>query len=191
MKKILLISAAICLVAGFTGKVSAQDNVGTDDITYQLDAMKYLDIKAPTSNAALTINSLSMTTPGQSVSDQKDGGRIQYTSIIADADSRYDILAKLNTAVQDWTTLTVSTGNITRPTGNTQTLTDFGTAAGDVTLTADDAILVSDIKSCWTGTGSSDGRLLTYKWSINDYSQAVAIDQTAKTVTYTIVEHSN
>ncbi|NOY96889.1 MAG: hypothetical protein GXO81_11080, partial [Chlorobi bacterium] len=86
------------------------------------------------------------------------------------------------------------------PTGLTLTVTAdadagagkgaVGTSAGLVTLSATAQTLISGVKSCWTGNGSSKGHNLTYKLdltSADNYSDLANAD-TDITITYTLTD---
>ena len=182
MKKLFLLTAAICLTAIFTGNVSAQDpdNAG-DVVTYQLDAMRILDIEG----TAPALHLIKPNEAGAAVPDvTSELSWINYTSVVA-SEVTNKITVSLNKVPSTFTTLKVvaashaGTGNGT-----------YGTPSVERTLSTEAQDIITAIGSCWTGTGNTNGHKLTYTWGITSgsYANAISVASAADvTATYTII----
>jgi hypothetical protein len=182
MKRLFLLTAAVCITAAFTGKVMAQDpNTGGDVITYQLDAVAIMDIEG----TAPSLHLIKPLEAGEAVPDvQSDLSWINYTSIIGTGLTN-KVTVVLTKAPPSFTTLKVvaaahaGTGNGT-----------YGTPSAERTLSTEAQDLITLIGSCWTGTGNTNGHKLTYTWGITSgsYADAVSVaSATDITATYTII----
>jgi hypothetical protein len=183
MKKFILLTAAFCLTAAFTGKVSAQTATDGDIITYQLDAMRILDVEgtAPSLHLIMPENA------GLAVPDvTAELTFINYTSIIDDGKTN-KVTVVLTKVPPTFTTLKVvaaahtATGNGTYGTPSEQLTLASATVAQDI---------ITGIGSCWTGDGATSGHKLTYTWGITSGSYADAKSVASSndiTATYTII----
>jgi hypothetical protein len=184
MKKVILIFAAIAMIASLSTKLMAQDtHEAGDDVTYQLDAMRILDIEG----TAPSLHLIKPTEAGAAVPDvTSDLSWINYTSII-ETGTTNRVTVVLTKVPPTFTTLKVvaashaGTGNGT-----------YGLASGELTLaSASEAQdIITGIGSCWTGDGNTNGHKLTYTWGITpgSYADAVSVASASDiTATYTII----
>jgi hypothetical protein len=65
-----------------------------------------------------------------------------------------------------------------------------GTQESQITMSAIAQDIVTDIGSCATGTGGTDGGRLTYTLSVDDVTQLDASDDQSVTVTLTLTDAS-
>lgn len=184
MKKIILIFAAIAMIVSLSTKLMAQDTHEAGDVvTYQMDAMRIMDIEgtAPTLTLAKPLDA------GAAIPDvTSELSYIQYTSIVATGTTNR-ITAALGGAgtLPSFTTLKVLAAAASADGEGNK-----GTPTTVVTLTAEAQPLIGTIGSCYTGTGASKGHKLTYTWGIDatEYDDAVSVSSaTDVTVLYTII----
>ena len=174
-------------MAGFAGKVKAQDTYTAGEaITYQLDAMRILDVEGTPPSLHLVAPAIA----GVAVRDTTCATSwLNYTSIIA-VGATNKITVSISNMPPTFTTLTV-TATAHAGTGNGT----YGSPAGTVTFSAASTAsdLITQIGSCWTGIGNTNGSKLTYSWGITAGSYASAVSVTSAsdiTATYTIVAGS-
>lgn len=182
MKKLIMISAAVVMMAGLTTGAMAQDtNEAGQAVTYTLPAMAILDVEG----AAPTLTFAAPTEAGTAIAAvTSNTSWINYTSIIETASTNKVSVILTGTAVPAGTTLKVvaathdGTGNGT-----------YGTPTAVVTLSQTAQDLITTIGSCFTGTGETAGHQLTYTWSVDadKYATVVAAAAADITATYTIV----
>lgn len=184
MKKLLFVFVAIGLMAGFSNKVVAQDTDAAGDVvTYQLDAMRILDIEG----TAPSLHLIKPSEAGVAVPDvTSDLSWINYTSVIGTGLTN-KVTVVLTKVPPTFTTLKVvaaahaGTGNGTYGTPSAERTLASATVAQD---------LIGTIGSCWTGTGNTNGHKLTYTWGITagSYADAISVaSATDITATYTII----
>jgi len=186
MRKLLLIFAAIGLMAGFSGKVRAQDtNTAGQYIDYTLPSIHILNLQNVITAPVLTF--AAPATAGAKIADVTNTLTwINVTSIITATKVKKIQVARTGT-IPTGTTLTVAALVPTSGGGGV-----FGTTAGTITLnTSGSQDLVTAIGSCWTDTGVGKGYQLTYTWSVDAaYSLGLVAAASSSTVlvTYTITE---
>lgn len=185
MKKVLLFVGMMVVTMGLvTTNVVAQDTGEAGDVvTYELDAMRILDIEG-------TPPALHLVKPdeaGAAVPDvTSDLSWINYTSIVVEGTTN-KVTVVLTKVPPTFTTLKVvaashaGTGNGT-----------YGTPSSVLTLASTSAAqdIITAIGSCWTGTGNANGHKLTYTWGITAGSYATAFSVVSAadiTATYTII----
>lgn len=184
MKKLALIFVAVLMMAGFTNKVVAQDtHTFGDVITYQLDAMRILDIEG----TAPSLHLIKPDEAGAPVPDvQANNSWINYTSIIGTGLTN-KVTVVLTKVPPTFTTLKViasahaGTGNGTYGIPSTELTLASASVAQDI---------ITGIGSCWTGTTDANGHKLTYTWGITPgaYASAVSVASANDiTATYTII----
>jgi hypothetical protein len=182
MKKIILIFAAIAMIVSFSNKLMAQDTHEAGDvITYQLNAMRIMDIEG----TAPSLHLIQPEEAGLAVPDvTSDLSWINYTSIIA-AETTNKVTVVLTKLPPAFTTLKVvaaahaGTGDGT-----------YGTPSLELTLSESAQDIITGIGSCWTGNGDANGHKLTYTWGITpgNYATAVSVASASDiTATYTII----
>ncbi|MCX6256692.1 MAG: hypothetical protein NTW49_02130 [Bacteroidia bacterium] len=116
-----------------------------------------------TNNAPVSMT-LTTSTAGSSitVSATNDNLWVKVTSVVPSGSHR-DIKAKIVGAVPRGTKLTLQPLPATR----TNSGGNLGTpVSSPVVLSAVDQNIISDIRSCYTGTGPNDGYQMVYTWSL-------------------------
>jgi len=181
MKKVTFYLGMMVVSMGmFTTNVFAAGD-GTEAgeaVTYDLPAMKILDVEG-------TAPSLTFVAPDESGSAiaevTSNTSWINYTSVI-ESGSTNKVTVALTGTVPAGTTLTVVAADAVGGNGN------FGTPAAAVTLSATAQDLITEIGSCYTGDGDTNGHQLTYTWSVDagGYANVVAASGSDITATYTI-----
>lgn len=184
MRKVILIFAAIAMIVSLSTKLMAQDTGEAGDVvTYELDAMRILDIEG----TAPSLHLIKPDEAGDAVPEVTSAlSWINYTSIIATGTTN-KVTVVLTKVPPTWTTLEVVAASHAGTGDGT-----YGTASAERTLaSASEAQdIITGIGSCWTGTGNANGHQLTYTWGITAGSYASAISvasATDITATYTII----
>jgi hypothetical protein len=162
MKK-LVVLCLVALIIGVFGFVYAADNVD-QTVTYQVSAINEISVSGNPS--ALTVNAATAGSEPTAVTDAST------TYAITTNQSSRKITGVLNSAMPSNTTLKVTLG---APTG--------GSSAGQVTLTASAADLVTGIS-----TLAESGLSISYEFSATSAAGVVASAQ--KTVTLTVADGS-
>ncbi len=158
-------------------------NEAIDVFTYELEAMRILDIEG----TAPSLHLVQPTEAGAAVSDVTvELSWINYTSIVAQGLTN-KVTVVLSNLPPTFTTLKVEAAVHTGTGDGT-----FGTKSAQLSLvstsTAQD--IITAIGSCWTGDGIANGHKITYTWGITAgaYEDASSVaTATDVTILYTII----
>ncbi len=159
------------------------ENEAIDVFTYELEAMRILDIEG----TAPSLHLIQPTEAGSAVSNVSvDLSWINYTSIVAEGLAN-KITVVLSNLPPNFTTLKVE-ASVHTGTGDGI----FGTKSTQLTLVSTSAAqdIITAIGSCWTGDGIANGHKLTYTWGITPgvYEDATSIAASSDvTIMYTII----
>jgi hypothetical protein len=178
LSTIMAIIAALSMLF-ITGPAMALNDTATQTTDLTVDEIAVIDVSAPNVPA---LNITAPATGGLDPVDDSDATTYaQYTSVVAASATR-SITAQMSVAAPAGTQLTLAT---------TVSGTGEGTSAAAQTLDVTTAIIiVTAIGSCATGTGASDGALLTYSFEMTDATALVAGEQTTPTITLTLTDAS-
>jgi hypothetical protein len=189
MKKLVKIFVAVVVLSCMSTFTYAQDNnKDAHDITITIHEVALLDIE-PSGSNTITIGPAAPIEAGEPIdftSATNNTLWMNYSSIIGSSTepSRDVTVAITNGTVPGGMALTVVAA---ADAGNGAGTVGIPTAA--VTLSATAQNIVTGVKSCYTGTGTSNGHNLTYTLSLTapaDYGDLDFDDATTLTVTYTI-----
>jgi hypothetical protein len=187
MKKLLLFFAVIGLMAGYSGKVMAQDDNAGEFIDFTLGSTQILDLNR-TTPALPTLAFQTPTSAGLNFTPVEDAITfINITSVISATGYTKKIATTVTGTVPAGTILTVVATAATSDGGGTKG-TIVSTPVDLSILTTQD--LITGIGSCWTGDGTGRGYKLTYNWSVKPLMPSlIAVDNNdVVKVTYTISE---
>jgi len=195
MRKLLLIFAAIGLMAGFAGKVMAQDTNTQDQvITFTLPTVTLLGVENGAAPPVFLFAAPS--DAGDTIAAQTDvASWINVTSILSDAGHHKIVTVGMGTSdvVPAGTFLDLETkGHVSGGASGA-----WGTAAGkknlNGVLASAPLTIIDNIGSGYTGTGVNLGYQLKYTWRINPAFPVGLVSLTAHTITltYTISEVAN
>jgi len=186
MRKLLLIFAAIGMMAGFAGKVMGQGvDIPTagEDITWSLSEMKLVGVVG--TPPSLTF--IQPTVAGDSIlSATAATSYLQYTSVVTGAKLRKINVAISGTVPTSTKLYVVAGADAGSGNGTVGTASDVRGLVGSATALD----IVTGIGSCFTNTGSTDGRLLTYTWSVIPTGWAALKTTSGSSIhaTYTITD---
>lgn len=180
MKKATILIASLLIVFLTIQKSQAQSDVGTNVLTMGIPAIALLETSVAPINLQLTTE-----TAGAAIVGGEGTSFVQISSIVGAGLTR-KITASVNQipagTTLDVTTTVPSNGNI----GGT-----VGTGTTTVLLSTTAADIVTGIGSCYTGTASTDGYKLDYKWNAGspaNYGNIIETSSFNATVTLTITE---
>lgn len=183
MKKFIIITGIIvgCLMS--VTNTQAQENEATHDITLGLPEVALLATTSSGINLNLSAAAVAGVAIEQSASDSS--AYVQFSSVISEGSPR-TLSARYTGTMPGGTTLTLKP---LAPNANAMGTT--GTLVGtDVTLTTTDAIIITDIGSCYSGTAADDGYRMKYTWGLDNpaanYSDIRATSSVNLTVTLTL-----
>lgn len=160
MKKFIIV---IGMIGGFflsSIQVQAQTNVAAHSVSLGLPEVALLATGGGGINLTLSSAASAGEAVEQSIADSS--AYIQFSSVISDASPR-TLSAKYTGTMPAGTTLSAK---ILAPNANAVGTT--GTLAGEVTISAVDATLITDIGSCYSGTASDDGYRMRYTWGLDN-----------------------
>lgn len=167
MKKFLLISTAVLMMAGVTNRAMAQDTeVTTSTITSELAAFAIINVENNT-----TPPSLELVRPliaGAKIEPIQDNGSWINITSVKDVNNYFVTAAITSGVVHTSTVLEVTAAGKTGESG----YGNFGISGGIQTLSATPETILTDIGTCYTGIGNNTGYNLTYKWSVTDTDEA-------------------
>ncbi len=170
-----------------TSTIYSQTSSGGDNIALNMPQVALID----TDHAPIVLT-LTTSTAGESIaaSDSNSDMWMKLTSIVP-ASSLRDVTAKIVGTVPAGTVLTLSSASATTTNGSGI----FGTpVASPITLSTTDQNLISNIGSCFTGTGSLDGFQLTYTWALDNPSVNFGVlvaDPSASVTVYLTLTEAN
>jgi len=174
--------AAFALVVGFSfGLVGLAFAADTATQTVQMNVNDICVIDVTGNPGALVV--AAPTTGGQTPPDDIDNTTYaQYTSVVAGSTTRNVTAAWGGTdAAPVGCSLGLQVTNLTA---------GCGTQEGEIEMSALAQNIITDVGSCATGTGGTDGGQLTYTLHIDDVSQLDADDDQSVTVTLTLTDAS-
>ncbi len=185
MKNFVSITAAFAIFLG-VNSVKAEDlSSNSHVVTVSIPEVALLDLEGTT---AVTLSPTAPTEAGLAfdfTTATNSSVWVNYSSVVAAQKSRNVTVQITNGSVPTGLTLTVAAGADAGAGKGTT-----GTSAGTITLSATAQTLISGVKSCWTGNGSSKGHNLTYALdltSADNYSD-LANANTDITITYTLTD---
>ena len=181
--------ATIALLSLYS-TAKAQDNQ-TDNHTIGITVPKValVDIESATSKN-ITLNFANITEAGEGLTAPTSNSDLwlNYSSILSGedaAETRRKISVKLNAAIPGLDIKVAAATYAGSGKGNQGTA-----AASAITLTGEDQDLITNIGSCYTGNGVSNGHNLTYSVLPNDGNYGALVAKTnSVTVTYTISDN--
>jgi hypothetical protein len=175
MKKltaILVATALLVLAAGVTAQTTA-DHVANVTV----NGFNIIRVNTAT---AISLTISAPATPGSNVSDATEATHyLQYTAIKTGSTN-----FKVTGAIQAGTMPTGSSLYVAAGTPGAGGGGSKGTGAGEKLLSGSATDLITAIGSCWTGTGATDGSLLSYRLTVN--WATIQSGSAAITVRYTI-----
>ena len=181
MKKLNVVLFFILILLFFqTGEVLAADVTDMMAVHMSVESMATLDTK-PGDDITLTVSAPE--TAGDTPADIiNDANYLQYTVTVTALGTK-KITTQLSAAVLTGCSLklqaTVGSG------------TNEGTSAGQVTLSNESASnIITGIKTCATGTGSTDGAKLTYTLTVDTMTSLVVEEEKHLNVTFTLTDAS-
>ena len=181
MKKLNVVLFFILILLFFqTGEVIAADVTDTMVVHMSVDSMATLNVN-PGTDITLTVSAPAIAgdTPADIIND---ANYLQYTATVTALGTK-KITTQLSAAVLTGCSLklqaTVGSG------------TNEGTSAGQVTLSNESASnIITDIKTCATGTGSTDGAKLTYTLTVDTMTSLVVEEEKHLSVIFTLTDVS-
>ncbi|MBT4968183.1 MAG: hypothetical protein HN704_04945 [Bacteroidetes bacterium] len=159
-----------------------------DAVVLQMPEISLID----TDHAPVTLT-LTTSIAGESVAASVSNSDmwIKITSVVP-GNTHREIKAKIVGTVPPGTTLSIlpTDATLTNSAGN------LGDAVvSPITLTSTDQNIITNIGSCYTGTGSTDGYQLTYTWSLDNptanFGLLEANSGTSVTVYLTLTQSNN
>ncbi len=187
-KNLALIIAIVLVATAATKTADAKDkNSSQHNLQIKVQEVAFIDLETTGADFDIMLNPSTPTEAGLGVDFSKASNSelwLNYSSIVKKNKTR-SISASINGNLPDGTTLTVQA---TEPAGNGEG--DLGTVNPTAQpLTDKEAVIVSDIGSCYTGDGNSSGCNLTYKLDLGEDSYAgLMTGNYSVQVTYTISE---
>ena len=181
MKKLNVVLFFILILLFFqTGEVIAADVTDTMVVHMSVDSMATLNVN-PGTDITLTVSAPAIAgdTPADIINDVN---YLQYTATVTTSGTK-KITTQLSAAVLTGCSLklqaTVGSG------------TNEGASAGQVTLSNESASnIITGIKTCATGTGSTDGAKLIYTLTVDTMTSLVVEEEKHLNVTFTLTDVS-
>ena len=181
MKKLNVVLFFILILLFFqTGEVIATDVTDTMAVHMSVDSMATLNVN-PGTDITLTVSAPAIAgdTPADIINDVN---YLQYTATVTTSGTK-KITTQLSAAVLTGCSLklqaTVGSGS------------NEGTSAGQVTLSNESASnIITGIKTCATGTGSTDGAKLIYTLTVDTMTSLVVEEEKHLNVTFTLTDVS-
>lgn len=188
MKRFFYLLFLLTLVFVWHGmllQVSAQTWVAGQNVTLNVNDYALI----ATNNAPVSM-SLTSTTAGAAVTQVTNSSLYVKISSIVPGNTRRKITARISSgSVPSATTLTMLPAACT----TTNSGGVLGTPiTSPITLTSVDQQIVSQIGTCYTGSGSADGYRMTFTWSVLNPStayQQLASGNYNVTVVFTLTAH--
>jgi len=178
-KKVVL-SVAL-LVLGLATFGSAQIRSESHNINFTIGNIFVLDVDNAGTNTDVNFTVSDPVNPGAqpAVAVTNNVNYLNYTSVVQNTKT-HKISAKLTDTLPGVNIHITATAPATG-------YGSKGTSNGSLTLTKTDQAVISGIGSCWTGTGGTEGALLTYSITFDDNNFASLLSATpVEVVTYTI-----
>ena len=185
MKKVAVTLAAFLTLA-ISNNLFAQDtNAGSHTVTISIPEVAILDLEG---GSSITLAPTPPSEAGNAfdfTSATDNSIWVNYSSIVASGKQR-TVTAEISAG-------TVPTGLLLKVIAGSYSGSGkgtLGTPGAQITLSGTAQAIISNIGSCYTGTGASSGHQLTYNLvlnSVNDYDKLVQ-GSTPVTVTYTITD---
>ncbi len=161
MKKIIIVIGMIGGLFLSSTQVQAQSNVAAHSVSLGLPEVALLATGGSGINLTLSAASSAGEAVEQSIADSS--AYVQFSSVISDASPR-TLSAKYTGTMPAGTTLSAMVlAPNSNAVGTTGTL-----VATDVTISAVDATLITDIGSCYSGTANDDGYRMRYTWGLDN-----------------------
>lgn len=167
-------------------QVGPSATTATQDINLNVDGSALLAVVNTTPSATGTGISMSLTgatVAGAAILDQTMNNltRLRISSLVESGKTR-KISAKISESLlNSGTELYVG---LERPSTFEPLAANGGETAGEKQLTTADVDVITGIKTCWSGTGDTDGYIVTYRYAKQD--DATFLQSKEITVTYTI-----
>lgn len=183
MKKYIYIIGIIIGCFFSVTKIQAQSNVTTNNLTLGIPEVSLLATSSTGISLTLSAAVVAGVTIQASVSDSS--AYVQFSSVISEGSPR-TLSAKYSGTMPGGTTLALKAlAPNANAIGNSGTL-----ISSNVTLSTSDAIIVTDIGSCYSGIAADDGFRMKYTWGLDNpsanYADVRATAATNITVTLTL-----
>ncbi len=183
MKKLVVLSIALMMSFGMVYAVSGDTETDNHVVKLSIPEVALLDLEG---NTSVTLTPTAPTEAGEAFdfsSATSSAVWVNYSSVVAAAKARSVSVQITDGVVPNGLTLTVVAG-----TDAGQGKGNVGSSAGTITLSSDAQTLISNVRSCWTGTGASKGHNLTYALDLtseDNYGDLANADTDIE-ITYTI-----
>lgn len=192
MKKIKFSIAMSLFALAFSAHVNAQDtNKDDHTITISIPEVAIVDIE-PAATKNITLGFIAPTEAGQPILPSASNTTLwlNYSSIKSVADPTRNVTVKLDAIIPGIDI------HVTAAAATGAGAGKLGTPSAQLTLSAVDQTIVSEIGSAYTGNGASNGHNLTYALAAGSgpggvaaYADLQATATTVAKVTYTISDN--
>jgi hypothetical protein len=189
--KFLSFILSVLLIVFFPKFLLAQSNQSSHKVNIEIPEVALLSlVSEDVGQTSLTVSA--PTEAGNKIdisrAQQKNRIWLNYSSIINSQNHRRKVIAVIQGEIPAGMQLFVEASQVTGQGNGT-----LGQSIGKVELSIQPADVISDIGSCYTGKGVSNGHLLTYKLETDnsgDKMAALVQHQASLQVIYTLTDHN-